>query len=495
VLQRLISEFRHRNQLVRGYVHFVSLLCGTLALMPLAVWLGFTLSATAGFEALPGPVLMVGALLAGGGATVLWSRQLLRLYDNRVREARRGMGLALAGSDLLMVYLLDEQPEGERELRLPRRLPGLRALAANTIDPASFHGRIRLLVELTESQAQLRRIQVDTPSTARIKTVLGVSCFVAFFLPFGLLKYLGVPLFNLLYLYESAKKSGTRLALADFFTTEDPAALGQANLGTQFVLAGAPLEAETCVDLLQRAAQHSAAGNWRLMERCSRQALELASFSGEESDARGCLGYALLRLGRYGEAVEQYERCLELARSSGEPLQVIVALGNLGYPLRQAGDLLRGGDVYREALALCDSHDQPDYSWWVKHNYASLLVELGRLAEAGQLLDAATAYVEDRGTPAERGVFLGKRVELAAAVAAAADKAGASEAAAAAWVQAQHLYSQLRGLAGAHGLLVELEDELKDAARALAAQDCTLQATDGPPAALPSSQLSPRVKT
>ena len=101
------------------------------------------------------------------------------------------------------------------------------------------------------------------------------------------------------------------------------------------------------------------------------------------------LGLICVRTGRPGEAVRHFQEKLDLARRLGKPIDMAVALGNLGTALNACGRTTESIASVRECLALCRRTGDQFNAYCALYNLAK------RYEETGRTEDAARCYRED----------------------------------------------------------------------------------------------------
>jgi hypothetical protein len=221
VFARLAAEFERENVKARLRIYLGSTALGLICFMPLMLL------------ALPDYLPELGSrrnwVMAAAIAlpTLLWAWLVGSLFRAKVEEARHAMGFALAHSDMLLLFMLEELPDSESELKLPQpRNYWTRTLSRAPYDHSSMAARLRALVSQTQTHDRIRLIDIDSRTTANAKNLLTAGCCLAWLLPIGPFKLVGVLCYSLIDMFEHARLAGMRLALIDYFTTEDFATLG-----------------------------------------------------------------------------------------------------------------------------------------------------------------------------------------------------------------------------------------------------------------------------
>lgn len=97
------------------------------------------------------------------------------------------------------------------------------------------------------------------------------------------------------------------------------------------------------------------------------------------------------------ESSAGFERATERARALDEPSGVARATNRLALLDYRAGRLTEGEARFVEALAAAESAERPDLEAFVLNNYAGLLLEMGRFAEARDRLETAAQGLEQLG--------------------------------------------------------------------------------------------------
>jgi len=113
---------------------------------------------------------------------------------------------------------------------------------------------------------------------------------------------------------------------------------------------------------------------------------------------RLALAFGLRNAGRLDEAEQIYEEAIPRFRDlpEAQPVEVATYLNNLGYLRRRRGDFAGAEELYREALAILNEQYGPGHprSLNTSGNLAAALMEQGRTAETGEVLEARVAAAE-----------------------------------------------------------------------------------------------------
>ncbi len=107
------------------------------------------------------------------------------------------------------------------------------------------------------------------------------------------------------------------------------------------------------------------------------------------------------------EAAVLLARAVALEKQVGERRALIMSLGNLGDALHETGDLEAAEARFREAEALCQEVEAPVPCALLGFNFAELLLQTGRHAEALPLIDRAEAVygADDPDLLLERAMY------------------------------------------------------------------------------------------
>ncbi|MDX2139435.1 MAG: tetratricopeptide repeat protein [Chloroflexota bacterium] len=111
-----------------------------------------------------------------------------------------------------------------------------------------------------------------------------------------------------------------------------------------------------------------------------------------ESTRRNNYGYFLTQIGRPRRAIAMLEQGLTISRARGEALTTAIQLDNLGLAHDSVSEYPQALDYHRQAVAVLETLDHPEWRASVQINLANTLLATGQMEEAGALLDEALAY-------------------------------------------------------------------------------------------------------
>ncbi len=152
----------------------------------------------------------------------------------------------------------------------------------------------------------------------------------------------------------------------------------------------------------------------RRAEKACELAVSLAD-QGLEGIALDLLGECYARSGRYSEAIEVMERAIPLLEASGAFLRAMVVNTNIGNTHWFAGENEKGLARFIESRERARAVDDREHLLIVANNIGSVLINLGRVAEAEEELNASLALgrqLDDRHTIAATLHNLGRvRIE------------------------------------------------------------------------------------
>jgi predicted ATPase len=238
---------------------------------------------------------------------------------------------------------------------------------------------------------------------------------------------------------QAASKSVASEAVALSRRTGDPAGIAQALLRLSAFEQDAP-DGDRLRALVEEALPYArAAGNDRLIaDALAARALlfpivdmgaEIAETAGlyrKVGDIHGIaglycnVGFVATGQGSYECAAEYLDEALPLAKRTGEPLRVIIVLGNLGHVSLFMSDLERAAAHYREALRLCVEYS---VAWVAADGIGGLAAVAACRREperAARLLGAAESMadflVDAVGVRLERELFSPAREEIGEAL-------------------------------------------------------------------------------
>ena len=106
----------------------------------------------------------------------------------------------------------------------------------------------------------------------------------------------------------------------------------------------------------------------------------------DESKLHAVRAYALSALGRYREALDEYQLALTFARRSDDPIALVRTLNNFGSRASLIGDLPLSIGAFNEAIAIATERNVERLARALIHNYASVQLTLGDLGRAKETL-------------------------------------------------------------------------------------------------------------
>lgn len=167
--------------------------------------------------------------------------------------------------------------------------------------------------------------------------------------------------------------------------------------------------------LREMALVHARRGVFGAAVRAANEALVQARMAGDglsEYRAASALGFVHTECGHHDVAVGHLERALELARAMSLRRREGLVLGNLGEVHHLAGDTLRGLSLVRASLTIfleiADRASEGDS----RVNLGRMLLSLGRVDEAAQMLEAGRSACAESGRTEYEGMALCALAEL-----------------------------------------------------------------------------------
>jgi DNA-binding CsgD family transcriptional regulator len=134
----------------------------------------------------------------------------------------------------------------------------------------------------------------------------------------------------------------------------------------------------------------------------------------DESKLHAVRAYALSALGRYREALDEYQLALTFARRTDDPLTLVRTLNNFGSRASLTGDLAPAIDAFNEAIGIATERNVERVARALVHNYASVQLTLGNLGRAKELYYQGLTYEGSAVATQVTTACLGMRIGLIA---------------------------------------------------------------------------------
>ncbi|APR82635.1 transcriptional regulator, LuxR family, putative [Minicystis rosea] len=108
-------------------------------------------------------------------------------------------------------------------------------------------------------------------------------------------------------------------------------------------------------------------------------------------------GFALQELQRFEEAARRYDEAIDVARSHGRRMSLVVALAYEASLFRERGELEEALRRHRDALSSMEGVVSPETSGFIHASLGALLADLGRIEDAETELAAARQKLATHG--------------------------------------------------------------------------------------------------